>query len=441
MEARRAHDPVGGLGVRGEAVKRTWFWLVLWLLPSNAAWALPRFAARNAMECIQCHINPSGGGMRNDYGAAVFEKTWLPLASNPEDWVSIGAADSEGEEEDADVDPPFSSAFSGRITEWLALGGDIRTAYIYVRPDDPPAEGEDRNVTSSFFLMQADLYHAAQLNSYVTVVLDVGVYSGFEVWGLFSLFQRPGLLDLKLKVGRFVPPFGIREVEHQLFTREGVGLGATDRDTGVELSVYLGPWTTQVALVNGTLGETAFDSTGSERGTFEKGVAVRSAVRLELSKLRLQLGGSFYFNENANQTNPVFTGVLPLAQSALVSEGLDEVRGGVFLTANLGRFTYLGDLVAVRDAFYAEGLGRLRGHALYQELSFVPLQGLELVATHEFMDPDYDLGNNAVHRLGAVVELFPLPFTEVRLMGRRQWSLRPEVSAVNDLVLFLHLFL
>lgn len=422
-------------------MKRLLALLLLTLTPTSTAFALPRFAARNAMECIQCHINPSGGGMRNDYGAAVFEKAWLPLAGAPDDWITVDPKKSDDEEEDPNAEPPFSSAFSGRITEWLSLGGDVRTAYIWVRPDDPPAEGEDRNVTSSFFLMQADLYHSAQLSSYVTLVLDVGVYSGFEVWGLFSFFQRPGVFDLKLKVGRFVPPFGIREVEHQLFTREGVGLGATDRDTGLELSMYLGPWTTQVALLNGTLGETAFDSTGGQRRTFEKGVAVRSAVRAQLSGLRLQLGGSFYFNENANQTNPIFTGVLPLSQAAKVSEGLDELRGGVFLTANLGRFTYLGDLVAVRDGFYAEGLARLRGHALYQELSFVPMQGLELVATHEFMDPDFDLGSNAVHRVGAVVELFPLPYTEVRLMGRRQWSLRPEVSAVTDLVLFLHLFL
>ena len=73
--------------------------------------------------------------------------------------------------------------------------------------------------------MQADLYHAMTLNEHVTAVLDVGVYSGFEAWALYKLRKQPADYDLMVKVGRFLPAFGIREVEHQLFYPRGHRFG------------------------------------------------------------------------------------------------------------------------------------------------------------------------------------------------------------------------
>lgn len=415
--------------------------LVLFALgPPRAASALPRFAARNQMECIQCHINPTGGGMRNDYGANVFEKTWLPLAWTADSWIDPdppeeGAAAGDGDEGDGWL------SFSGRIFDWLSIGGDFRTAYIWVRPDHGVTADADPEVTSSFFLMQADLYHAARLGPHVTFVLDVGVYSGFEAWGLFRPFLGIEGFDLYLKAGRFLPPFGIREVEHQLFTREGVGLSGVDRDTGVEATAYVGPLTLSLALTNGTFGDTAFDTAGSERRTFEKAITARASGRLIVGPLRAQLGASFSYNDNLSQPNPLFSSELPPPLAAGTGRGVNEVRAGPFLTASLGRFTYLGDVVIVHDAFRDDAIPNLTGYATYQELSFIPLQGLELVMTYEFMDPNTRLGHNVGQRLGAVVELFPLPFTELRLMMRRRFGDRASSTDATDLVFFLHLFL
>ena len=56
---------------------------------SSRAAAIPRFAARNGNECIQCHVSPTGGGVRNAYGRNVFERIWLPMGRKPaaDDWV------------------------------------------------------------------------------------------------------------------------------------------------------------------------------------------------------------------------------------------------------------------------------------------------------------------------------------------------------------------
>ncbi len=408
--------------------------LGLLTLSVPTAEALPRFAARNGNECIQCHINPSGGGMRNAYGRNVYARLWLPRATpiNPEDFVAgQPAAEDEG-------DP---LVFNTDLTDWMALGGDIRAAYLYVRPDRGRTPGTDPDITSSFFLMQADLYHAMTLNEHVTTVFDVGIYSGFEAWALFRLQSQPSPYDLMLKVGHFMPAFGIREVEHQLYTREGIGLGATDRDTGLEATAYAGPFTLSLSLLNGVLGDTSFDTHGTERQTFEMAAAGRASLRGDFGWARGQVGASFYWNHNTSQANPLLAGSVNPQSAAEVSLGVNEVRAGGFLTANVGRFTYLADFAWVQNEFKSRQLVPLRGYASYQELSFLPTQGLDLVATFEFADPDVDLRHNGAKRVGFIVEYFPWSFTELRAMVRRSWRDNSPTGGSWDIVFFTHLFI
>ena len=252
---------------------------------------------------------------------------------------------------------------------------------------------------------------------------------------------EPGDFDLAVRAGRFMPAFGIREVEHQLYTREGVGFSQADLETGVEVSAYLGPVTAQVALVNGSLGGPPFDSAGSSRSDFEMAVIARVDARAELGWARGQLGGSFYFSGNGNQANPLLARGIPPLRSGEVGLGVDEYRIGAFATANLGRFTYLGDVVYVRDDFVSDQLFALEGYASYQELSFVVIQGLDLVLTFEFADPDIEILNDYRMRVGGVIELFPIQYTELRLMVRHTWNDSATAGGGWDIVGFLHVFM
>ena len=45
----------------------------------NTLLALPRFAIQNGTNCISCHINPTGGALRNDYGTNIVSIDELPL--------------------------------------------------------------------------------------------------------------------------------------------------------------------------------------------------------------------------------------------------------------------------------------------------------------------------------------------------------------------------
>lgn len=388
--------------------------------------------------------------MRNDYGRNVFERTMLPLGQFDERWLTVedepaesdpgGHPESSDDAEEPEGPSDPSVNFTGDLTEWLAIGADFRTAYIHIRPDRGFTPDSEPNITNTFFLMQSDLYIGATLHDHLRFVIDLGVYAGFEGWGLFNLTGEPDV-ELYVKVGRFMPTFGIREVEHQLFTREGIGLGTSDRDTGVEATLVLGPVAASLAVTNGTLGDTPFDTHGGDRRRFEKAITSRVAVSMHPGGLRLQLGGSASWNQGVSQANPMFGSSLPTAFAGETTQGLDELRVGGFATANVGRLTWLGDLVWVRDDFYSDQLAPISGYASYQELSFVVTRGFDLVTTFEFMDPDVDVLGNRLMRAGFVAELFPWQFVEFRAMVRRFWADQSATGGAWDIVLFMHLFM
>ncbi len=75
---------------------------ILFLLISILG-ALPRFALQEGISCNLCHVNPSGGGLRNDYGISV---------------ASHEIARSEGGK--------LTSGYTGMINQYLRVGGDVR---------------------------------------------------------------------------------------------------------------------------------------------------------------------------------------------------------------------------------------------------------------------------------------------------------------------------
>ena len=383
-----------------------------------AAHALPRFAARTGMDCRQCHVSASGGGVRTRYGSAVFQQLLLP--------ASLGDALGAGE-----LGLP-----SPQLTDWLTVGTDVRTAYLYSAPQRGRTPDEAPATQSSFFLMQADLYTAAALGPHVRVVLDVGVYSGFEAWAQLRARAEPSAVDVWLKVGRFQPSFGVRDANHDLYTRKSVGFDSGDRDTGVELTGFLGPLTLAVALVNGTLGDTLFDGYGAAVRSFEKALVGRASVRLGGQHLHVALGGSVYLNDNAEAATPLFVPALDPAVDT--SAGVDELRLGAHLLLGLGRLSYVGEVVYVRDDFAEGPVTHLEGYAMAHELGVRLWQGVELLASLEVLDPALDARGDATLRGGGAVELYFGPYLEVRTMVRYALSDLAPTGDVTDVVVQAH---
>ncbi|HEX7476396.1 MAG TPA: hypothetical protein VF331_01180 [Polyangiales bacterium] len=431
----------GGRSTTGTALAL----LLLVLATPLSARALPRFAARTGSDCIQCHVNPGGGGVRSSYGRNIFERAWLPMfpRTAPKSPVPLEASDAQLAALESDSSATDdASDFSGDVSDWLAFGTDLRMAYLWIRPDRAVPPAKDLGITSSLFLMEAYLYLDAQLHKNVRMVLQLGPYQGFEAWALFRADPREdATFNLLVKAGHFFPTFGLREANHQLFTRQEVGFGNADRDTGVEVTGYAGPLTLSVSVMNGTLGGATFDTFGTKRRTFEKAVVARLSARARFSWLRVQAGPSFALNENVDLANPLFAAGLAKLDAKNVAQGLNELRFGGFVMASVGPFTYLADLVVVRNHFYAPELPTFMGYASYQELGWNVRQGLDLISTFEFMDSNVELTGWTSTRTGLVVEFFPWPFTEMRAMLRRTESDFAASFGSWDLSLQAHVFM
>jgi hypothetical protein len=180
--------------------------LALAIIASPRAEAYPQFQLSHDQTCTSCHLSPAGGGLLNENGYGVASAI-SQFGTAPE--FMYGAL---------------------RLPSWLQIGGDLRAA-----------AGEDHTPQNSFaaFPMQADLYvHAAykgfsiQLEGgarpaqWITNNGTPSVTGRFWSREHYVMWQsdEDGNDGLYVRVGRFMPVFGLRFVEHVDYTRRFGGV-------------------------------------------------------------------------------------------------------------------------------------------------------------------------------------------------------------------------
>ncbi len=154
--------------------------LVTVLLTSISLHSLPRLAVDHGTPCVSCHIQPDGGGMRNEYGHYSVGFNELTLQSTKKLFA------------------PYK--FRPVLTENLGYGLDYRMLYL--------ERGE-------FFRMQTDFYlHLALLQgvSYDLTMAQSNVKFSYLLVKLRNEHYW-------FKVGRFYPAFGLRDPDHTSFVR------------------------------------------------------------------------------------------------------------------------------------------------------------------------------------------------------------------------------
>jgi hypothetical protein len=178
------------------------------VVAAQRADAYPQFQLSKDQTCSSCHLSPAGGGLLNENGLNTADaiSQW---STKPE--LLYGAV---------------------RTPSWLELGGDFRSAigYINTAPGDHLV----------WFPMQLDLYASAawrQFRVYLTGGYRPDVYdypSGSSNGSIFNSTVQPpwsrehyvmwhddpGSPDgVFVRVGRFMPVFGLRFAEHTDYTR------------------------------------------------------------------------------------------------------------------------------------------------------------------------------------------------------------------------------
>lgn len=255
----------------------------------------PYLAVQQGYKCIACHVNPTGGGLRNGFGT-VFTENVLP----------------------ANTLPSSFPVWTGTVLDRLRLGADLRASVTETEVPDNPT---DRTRRIDQIRAYADL---ALIKDRLEYYLDEGLAPGnaqpIEYYGRYS---DPAHFWY-VKGGQFYLPFGWRLQDNTAFVREVSGISMTTPDRGFELGLELPEWSAQLDYTRGI----ANAQTGTGHQTTGQVVWVRSLWRV---------GAAASFT-----------------QSELGNRHVE----GLFAGLRTDPVAWLGEVDFVSDAGYPEGTRR-----------------------------------------------------------------------------------
>jgi hypothetical protein len=329
--------------------------------PALRVGAVPRYAARYEQNCMLCHVNPSGGGMRSAY--AVRELVPKEIAASPMAPAAL-----------ADLDP--------KLGKNVSIGTDLRQMFFASTANSifAPPQG--------FFPMQGDVYLAFQADPKFLLYYDRGFSNTYEAFGMAHFLPWDGYV----KAGRFVPAYGWKFDDHTMYVRDALGFAPpANSDAGVELGFSPPQTELTLSLLNGNRG-----------GTLD------NDRRLALAGT---LGARF-------RIGPV-TGLAGV--SGFSHPGLEEDLNTAGLYGYLSAYnlTWVGEGDWTRRDAYDPGTPTLSGAVMSHELTFLVRRGVELKATYDFFDPDRDIQSGSKSRWGAGATFMPRPFFVAEALYRK----------------------
>lgn len=320
---------------------------LLWfgLLPVSPALAEPWLAVREGLKCAACHTNPSGGGMRTEFGNT-WARAGLPVRQLETD-----------------------AAWTGRLTEQVAIGGNLRSNAIYVR--DP-----DRDDTQAFNLEEMRLYLDVEpvpdrLGLYLDQRLAPG---GGQVREAYSRYRSAGG-SWTFKTGRMYLPYGLRLEDDTALVRQASGINFDNPDEGVELGWESSRWSSQAAITDGVPGQTG----------------KRFSLRAEHVRQSWRAGASYSLTQ---------------------TDSGDRWMQNAFAGWRTGPVAWLAELNHIRDASLPPPSDRQ--WVGLAEANWTAVRGHNLKLTGEWLDA----GSDQRSRYSAVWEYFPIPFLQLRVGTR-----------------------
>jgi len=337
---------------------------ILFIIIFSLLFSLPRYSLEESTSCMSCHINPTGSGMRNDYGSNVYSLDELPLNK----WVS---------ESDEDWD--------GYISDNIQIGGDFRLQVF--------KNGEKNRI----FPMQSDLYSNITINKKANLYLkiDLSRHLTDEYFIIFNDILKKGWI----KVGQFIPNYGLRIDDHTSFTRGGntsslFSGSNTDYDEGLFFDVYT---SAPISIELGTKlnGATFSSSIGSNYLSTDPN---KGMINFTSSV------SSFYSFDDLN----ILTGFSYLKE--LKTESYSFFGG-----LSVGKLSFLFEVDLANN--WLED--NITSYANMLQFTYKPIQGIHLFAKYDFFDKNYDLLNGSINRKSIGVEFYPLNMFEISLQIRK----------------------
>ncbi len=363
------------------------FILTFW----SGALALPRFALMAGAKCGSCHVNPTGGQIRTDYGLS-YGMDALPLRTG------------KGEGDDAGF------TFNPKLSENFTIGADFRRQFII----------EQTGGASAFHLMTMSLYGSVQLQKRLVFFFKqdlvnetYGALGGPEVFIVAKIL--PG--GWYVKGGDFLPDYGWRLDDHTAYVRGG-DLGFLPgfaghagliflpnyKDIGMEFGGYAGGFFITAGVFSG--------SGNTQKIYFENDKAYSAKIEYSgnIESVNFRLGASGY-GYKSYKMGGIHAG-LGTADVALLGE-VDVTHNTIdpFAVPSPGDINESG-----------------RAMAAYGELDIRAVQGVWFTGKYDVFDPIRGVTGDALKRLTIGMEFFPYPFVEFR----PQYRLAMETPSIDN---------
>lgn len=326
--------------------------LLLGLQASKPAVAEPYLAVRQGQKCMGCHVNPTGGGLRNAAGN-VFAQNELAARR-----IDTG-----------------ESQWLGQLNRFVSLGGDFRGSAAYA---DVP-DGEDQDLAFAVDELRAYLDVGVipeRLSVYLDQRLAPGGSRNLEALARVWLDESHRYY---VKAGQMYLPFGLRLEDDTSFVRQVSGIGFDTPDNGVEIGLETGAWSAQFAVSNGTAGGAESDS------------GKQWTARAEHISSSWRLGASASFND---------------------TDAADRRLAALFAGLRTGPVAWLAEIDYVED----RGIpgGDLKRWVGLIEGNWMPRKGHNLKATIESFEPDTDVSDDEQERYSLVYEYAPFQYLQLR---------------------------
>lgn len=415
-----------------------YFLLLSILLPSLTS-ALPRFALwRGEANCLSCHVNPTGGGIRNA-GGEMFSKNILSM------WKR-------------------NDKFSGQISDGIRIGTDTRMQFLSFSKTYPYSTFDTNNqvIATQDTTISNSSYHAMNASIYIDAALTPSLNAYLKFDPLANKFEGYGMLhivsdandiidaseavnNVYVKMGAFLPAFGIRFDDHTTYVKGG-NRGLSNFDGAGSF------WTEGYRDIGGEVGATFFDHISAQVGIYN-GSEERPSTNFVFQEhdiaMSLRLTASAELIEDALSgevgysmySHPRKSFVTNKAENISLSAIHVGIRGGpVTLLAEIdngtnvysaGKFSYLPKMSALTTEAAINITSGLTGIVRYE--------------TYKDKDVDGKIVTEVKNRITLGAQWFPFRMVELRPEYRMaKVAVRDAISVTNmtenTFLMQMHLF-
>lgn len=350
--------------------------LGLTALYATTVYSEPYLAVKTGQKCIACHVNPSGGGKRTEYGV-YYGQTEM---------VTKPASDKTAKLTNA-----------GKITDQFSIGGNLRANFVSTTT---PNQEDQVSFDVENLLLYSELELIKnQLSFYFDEQLAPGAALNREAYGLFWNKSRTAYL----KTGKMFLPYGLRLEDDSAFIRQITGINYDTPDNGIETGLEKGPWSVNFSITNGSAG-------GNESNQGKQ-----YSFRNEYVRPGWRIGSSLNFNDGV--------------------DAQDRSMGNVFAGLRTGIVSWLAEYDHIVDRSSVQG-EKITQRIGFIEANTEVKKGQNVKLTYEHLDPNKEISEDERNRFSAIWEYSPFGYQQFRV-GLRANDGIPQNDRQNSTEVFI----